>query len=348
MNRLFFRDLLTGLVALAALAGLIMTLVFFGELTPLAERNYEIKLRVANAGGLDETSPVLLNGVKVGQVVSSRASPPPRVGAELVVRLRRGVEVPRAAKVSIDRGFVGGSSLEFITLDLTPEQLSDAVRPDETLDGGNPETLLGSIRTLVEGPLQQLSTTASKIDVLAEEYTEVGRRINDLLEPRAPQDVAAGKTPNLRSTLTRVDTAVANLNLWLADDQLRTRVNDVLAKADGVLTDAKELADAWTTTATKADTALTNVQNQVETVGTKVTQLADEARASFARLQSAADGLATAVENVNAGKGTLGQLATNPDLYRNLDDAAQRLNKALDEAQLVLEKLKAEGIRLRL
>lgn len=341
MNRLFLRDFLTGLFAIGALVGLIMMLIFFGELTPLAQRNYQFQLRVANAGGLDETSPVLLNGVKIGQVTQSKVTSGETPGATLNLNIRQGIEIPRAAKISVDRGFVGGSSLEFITIDLTPEQLRDVVRADEVIDGGSPETLLGSLKSLAEGPLQQLSATATKIDALAVEYTELGRRLNDLVEPRTLADVQSGKPANLRSSLERFDAAVAGANAWLNDAAVRDQFKTLLSKADKVMNDASELAKAWTKTSQTVDTTVADA-------GAKLADLAKQANDSFARVQTAGDELTKAIEAINAGKGTMGQLVNNPDLYRNLDDAAVRLNKALDEATQLIAKYKAEGIKLKL
>lgn len=352
MNRLFLRDLLTGIVALASLAGLILTLIFFGELTPLAERNYEFQMRVANAGGLDETSPVTLNGVKVGQVIESKpmtgAASGENPGAMLKLRVRRNIEIPRASKISLDRGFVGGSTLEFVTISLTPEQLRDTVKAGEVMEGGAPETLIGSIKQLVEGPLAQFSSTAEKIDALAMEYTKLGARLNELVEPRTVADVAAGKDPNLRSTLSRIDVAVTNANTWLADEQLRTQFQSIVTKADGVLSEAKTLAEAWTTTAQTANETVRSVSNDVRNATEKLNELAGNANAALSNVKTAGDELAKALEAVNSGKGTLGQLVHNPDLYRNLDDAAKRLDKALTEAQQMLEKYKNEGIKLKL
>jgi phospholipid/cholesterol/gamma-HCH transport system substrate-binding protein len=352
VNRLFLRDLLTGVVALASLAGLILTLIFFGELMPLAERNYEFQMRVANAGGLDETSPVTLNGVKVGQVIESKAmigaSAGETAGAMLKVRIKRSIDIPRASKISLDRGFVGGSTLEFVTIDLTSEQLRDVVKDGEVMDGGAPETLLGSIKQIVEGPLAQFSSTAAKIDALAVEYTTLGKRLNELVEPRTLADVQGGKDPNLRSTLARIDVAVTSANMWLADDQLRTQFREVVNKADSVLAEAKTLAQAWTTTAQTTNETVESVGKEVRGASEKLNELAASANGSLDKVRAAGEELAKTLEAVNSGKGTLGQLVNNPDLYRNLDDAAKRLDKALDEAQQMLEKYKNEGIKIKL
>jgi phospholipid/cholesterol/gamma-HCH transport system substrate-binding protein len=347
LSRTFYRDFLTGLTALAGLVGTIFMLVMFGEVTPsLIERTYDFRMRVANAGGLDDTSPVMLNGVKVGQVVSAEAmgaqnGGEAQAGAVLSLRVRRGIAIPKSARISVDRGFVGGSSLEFQTTDLTDVQLADIIKAGETFDGGAPETLMGAIKQVVDGPLRKLGNTAEKIDALAQEYTVLGKRLNDMVEPRTLDDVRAGKEPNLRSTLARADVALASADSWLSDPSMRQQVRDLLDKGARVMDDAQRLAGEWSATAEKVQGLAGDVRERFNT-------LATDARQAMGQVEKAGTELAKAMEAVNSGQGTLGQLVNNPDLYRSLNDAAMRLDKALNEAQQAIEKFKAEGIKIKL
>jgi uncharacterized protein YukE len=79
-----------------------------------------------------------------------------------------------------------------------------------------------------------------------------------------------------------------------------------------------------------------------------------DSHAVATRLNPALDELARTLEEArgtfrraNQGEGTVAQLLNNPDLYRSLEDAAQRLDLVLREAQLALQKVKAEGVRIR-
>jgi ABC-type transporter Mla subunit MlaD len=72
-----------------------------------------------------------------------------------------------------------------------------------------------------------------------------------------------------------------------------------------------------------------------------------KANDSLANIKTAGDDLTALIERVNQGQGTLGQLLTNQSLYQNLDAAALRLDQALKDAQQVLEKLKQEGVQLK-
>jgi phospholipid/cholesterol/gamma-HCH transport system substrate-binding protein len=348
MERTAWRDFLTGLTALAGLAGLFAMLIIFGELKPLAERNYTFTIAMTNAGGLDDSSPVRLDGVKVGQVTRSSVAARPTPGAVVTVRVRKGVDIPRSAVVSIDRGLLGGSSLDFSTKTLAPEQFTDAIKQGERITAGDTGSLLGSIADAVKEPMQRLADTAANIDKLAAEYTELGKKLNDLVEPRSLKDVSEGKHPNLRTTMERMDKVLGGADSWLNDPTLRSRVESLFTKADTVIADAQQLTQTWTKTGQTVDTTVKDIGEEARALRATTTELAEQAKAAFQRIQTAGDGFASMIESVNKGEGTLGQLVTNPDLYRTLDDAATRLEQALEEAQLLIEKYKREGIKLNL
>jgi phospholipid/cholesterol/gamma-HCH transport system substrate-binding protein len=351
VNRLFLRDFLTGITALAALVGLIGLLIFFGEITPqLVARDYQFMLRVANAQGLDDTSPVTLNGVRVGQVKKSvvgDGTSELATGATLTVTVRSGVRIPKSAKVSVDKGFVGGSTLEFSTDGLAASQLVDAIKQDDIIDGGSPQTFLDSIQNIVSGPMGQFSDTAARINALADEWTKVGQRINDLVEPRTLADVQAGKPANIPSSLARLDGAVQKAESWLGDSQLRARIDELLTKADRVVAQTNELTITWTNAGKTADQTIKDVGEQAKELTQSAKDLLAKANDSLANVKTAGDDLTALIERVNQGQGTLGQLLTNQSLYQNLDAAALRLDQALKDAQQVLEKLKQEGVQLK-
>jgi hypothetical protein len=49
-------------------------------------------------------------------------------------------------------------------------------------------------------------------------------------------------------------------------------------------------------------------------------------------------------DKARKGDGTVGKLLNDPALYQNFNDAAERIQKAVDEMKLLIEKWKAEGV----
>lgn len=337
------RDFLTGLTALAGLVGLIATLLIAGELTGIAERRYEVTVHVSNANGLSPSSAVTLNGVKIGSVSSAAVRDSAAgSGATLVLRVREDVRIPRAATVAIERSFVGDASLEFTVPEgLSAEQLSDAIPPGGVIDAGAAPGMLARLEGMVKGPLDRLTETAGRVDGLVEEWTNVGRRINEMVEPRTLADVEAGKQPNVRSAIERLDGAVADAQVWMKHTDVIGQAKDLITRAGNVFDEVMTTAKTWTGTGKTLDEETKLTAEQIRT-------LSGEAVTTLRAAENAADNFAQLVERINKGEGTAGQLATNPDLYRSLKDAADRLDRALTEVQLLVEKYKAEGIPLKL
>lgn len=343
-----FRDFLTGLFALSTLAGLSVTLILFGARLGLGGEVYTFSVHLDNGSGLAETSPVTLNGIKIGKVIRTRVAKPPQIGAIVDVQVRGDVAVPRSAAVSVDKGLIGDSFIEFtIPSTITQEQWADTIKKDEVFDGGNPQTMFARISAMLEKPLAKLDETAGSINRLATTYADLGDSLTDMVEARTAADVDAGKAPNIRSTVARLDAALASANKWLGDEALRAKTTDAVAKANASLDQLSELIATWKQTGAKVDASLDQVTGVANDARASFRQAADQAVETLRKADQAAGNLAQAIESINKGQGTLGQLSQNPDLYNSLRSSADRLERVLTEVQLMVEKYKAEGIPIK-
>jgi ABC-type transporter Mla subunit MlaD len=91
----------------------------------------------------------------------------------------------------------------------------------------------------------------------------------------------------------------------------------------------------------------------------RITALADSLAADAAELkanalpvleraESALDQLNQVLVAARAGDGTVGKLMKDPQLYDGLADAAKRLDEALAKVNLLLDKIRAEGLDVEL
>lgn len=343
MRNPFLRDLLTGLTTLAGLIGLVVMLWLFGELKDVGKKYYEFTLRLNAATGLTNTSPVALNGVRVGSVKEITLPDDPSRGAVLRLKIKEGTKVPDNFTVYLDRGFVGETSIQ-LEFPSNPDGSVHAAALVPT-DGSatydrHAMTLFESLSAPLKDPMNRLAKAAESFEKLAVTYDDVGKKVSEALEPRSPAEVDAGKPANVRSTIARIDQAVASANQWLGDPSMREQAQGVVAKADRLLDKAQETADALTNAARGAD-------EQLAKVGGKVAQTADEAGAALRKVGDAADEVTRLSAAANSGEGTVGLLMKNPDLYNSVKDAATRLERVLVELQVLLEKYRKEGIPIQ-
>lgn len=338
------RDFLTGLFALGAIAGLCAILVLFGEIAEFGSSYYRFKVVLPSAAGLGATSPVTVNGVKVGQVEAAEVV---AQGAALTVKVKSVVRIPRSAVLSVEKGLIGDASLEFTVAAGSPGAEA-LIAEGDTLESTVQGSFFDRIASSIQGPLDRLTASADKIDALAETWTTTGQRINDLLEARTLADVEGGKPANVASTIARLDAALASAEGWLGDEQLKGGVKDVIARSGVVLDDLRKFLEAWTETADSVDVAAQRLDATVTNINAKADDLATQAMQTLRRVDAAAAELGKSLEAANKGEGTVGQLLTNPDLYKSLTGSAQRLERVLVELQLLVEQMKAEGVRIKL
>lgn len=347
MRSTFLRDLITGAVSLMGVVALVVMLFLFGELQGRLKRTMEVTLRVESSTGLSDASAVTVNGVRVGRVAGTRAvfdEAGVFTGVEIRISLESGMPIPEPSSVLIDRSLVGEGTLQLdvpVGKALQGRVLANGMRvpADDAAPPLRVETTLGRLADSVTGavrePLGRFGSTAEKIEKLADTYTAVGEQLHQLLA------ADAGDGPNIRSVVARVDTVLAGAEKWLAQDDLLAKARESLDRLNQSLTDAKALAEAWTKTAETLD-------HQAQSLGAEAKVAREQMTQTLARVDTAVEELARIGSSVNAGEGSLGQLVKNPDLYRSAQDAAQRLDAALVELKLLLEKFKAEGVRVKL
>lgn len=334
------RDFFTGVLAIFGIAGVIIMLVIFGEFADNGKKFYEFTVHVSSASGLTSTSSVTLNGVKVGQVVKTSVVLPPGSGAEVRVKVYEGTIVPKAVRVSIEKGFVGDAVMELqIPPGTDPAAIQDTIAPDSVFEGGDAMSTLGRLAQSIQGPMARFGQTADSVEKLAATYTTLGERLNDMVEPRTLADVQSGKDPNVRSAIARADAAMAQAQRLLSDDEVVGQAKAVLARANTLMDEFSGIGKSLVGQADKLSTKADAVADSVKT-------LTEQAAGTMRTADKAANELATILETINKGQGTAGLLIQNPDLYNSLRDAAQGLDRALAEIRLLVEKYRAEGIPL--
>jgi len=331
------RDFLIGLTAIIGLAGLATTLFLIGDVQTRA--TFPLEVRLDTASGLSPVSPVTLNGVKVGTIKRINAAENPYEGVALLIHVYEGTRIPRDVSVSIDRSFVGDATLSLTT----PKGGSaDAgfFEPNEAIRG-RASSLLDQIGSLLDDRLVSLESAAASFEKLSDTYTRVGERIEGMLTPQEPSEVASGAVrANIATTVEQVQAAAAAMELWLGDEQMRTDAQRAVSKAATLVDQTAEAVETFSATAK-------TVNEEAKRLGANAGDLVRE----FAELS---DNVGLAVGDaremlgkINAGEGTAGMLVNNPDLYNALTDAARRLEKALTEAQLLVEKYRKEGIPIQ-
>jgi len=335
------RNIAVGVTTLAGLAGLLILMMMFGRIPwpGTADQGYLVKVAMPSAAGLHEESRVNLSGVSVGQIESVSLRNKPKHGVLVKARIRRAIDIPDTVEATAFRKPLGGST----ALELqVPEDakvtgyLSKTDPPTiEGRAGGIAKQLASELKGALDEPIARFEKVATSFDKLSSQWTRVGSNVNKMVEPRSADAVDAGEAEaNLATVVERTDQRLRDMGQTLesidrivSDDKLLTDLRKTLANA-------REASDKL---AAKVEQAGDTITRDVDALKKRYIALADDLSGAVRSMQKLTD-------QARQGEGTMGKLLNDPSLYQNLNDAATRINQAVDEMKLLLQKWKAEGV----
>lgn len=332
------RNFLVGLTSIIALLALAALLLLFGELDRFVHPRYLLTINTDHAAGLRPGSSVELNGVPIGVVdailVQEHAKYPVRVRA----LIDQDVSIATTAEPFAAASLLGGASV--LQIQMAPIEDDTRFLPhDDTASISAPIRfeLIEQINKELDARMAGVEEALTRFNALSQTYEEVGKNLNELLGPQDETALAEGEAPNLRTAVAKLyevlDTAEQALALardWLGDEQMRADAKAAVENAGTLIDKASDTLDRFTQLAG---------------------ELEGDADELVKRLLPVADELAVTLEEIRRltklateGEGTVALLLNNPDLYNSLEDAATRLDEALREVQLFIQKVKAEGL----
>lgn len=341
-------NIIVGLTALGGLIGFMVLLMVFGYAPSFLRSQYAVTVYLDNVAGLHENSRVTLWGHEIGQVSEvgfSEPGEPNRAYVKLMID--KAFDVPSDADVRVETPLFGGGPVVALVG-------SSIESPVLVKDG---KAVLTSSK--VVDPLMQLEIVSEDIAELKDTWVGVGDNINALFggegegTPSLPRVVMG-----LEERLDELKRVFAGAEEWLGDEQLR---EDVIQTAKN----ARELSDSLEQTVTSleerylklADAAEARLETVDKTLET-ATQTIDGVAASIGEIEknyvALADDAAKVVSVIDklvaradTKDSTIGMLLSDPQLYHNLSDSAERIKLMTDEARLLIEKWKAEGLPIR-
>jgi len=328
------RNIMVGVCTLGGVLACAALLFLFGELEPLFAQRWHLEVLFNDAGGLRKGSLVTLNGVPVGSIERISIDwEDPQFPVRVTAAIDEGMRIPDPSKPSVQSSLLGSGA----RLELTAEKPGG--RDPSVYPTDKRIVLRGTVKSLEARLIEQLQ---EQIDPLVASFGEIGKlakNLNTLVEPSAD-----GATPNpesirvavarMNELLASADTAFKSAQKLLGDEQFQIDIRDTAHNASEFLRDA-------TLTANRIGELAASAQADVAAV-----------RAS---LVPAVDRAATAMQEVEqlmvaarTGKGTVGRLMQDPQLYENLTDTARRAEEAIAKLNLLLDKIRAEGLGVQL
>jgi len=337
------KHIVVGLFVLVGAIILGTMIIWFEGMAIFIRGGYAVNVHLDSAVGIRAGKRVHLDGIEVGEVVNVTSAEPERRGVWLELRINSAAQIPAGARFVAQQSATGGDAfMDFRTVSPTKEFL----RPTE--------------KARIEGEI--IPPTLLPPDLVA--------NFNDLIMPRTLADVKAGKPANLSSALAQVQlTAMAiqdefqqpesSFRVFLGKATTSTEeltktlkiIQETLTKPDSdlnlLLTDARKMVK-------DIDSTLITVRTTADTytkAGVSLTQTSEEAKKALVQFNKDAEDIGVLVKNLNAavdnlqkGKGTLGQLATSDELHRQLVNLVENLQKMTDNTNRLVTLWREQGV----
>lgn len=321
MSREFKIGLLTFLVLVTMVWG-----YTFLKGRNLLTRSVELYSTYSDVTDLNVSSPVLVNGYKVGTVTKIKLNSADVKKMDVYYLIDGSYKIPKdATAVLKSLGFVSGKGI-FLQFD------KECVGPDCVKKGDRIEgTMLGLLGAML-GDVDVSDYSTEFTESLRTIIANVGgpNEPGSLNETVRQLEIITKNIANLTQHTDEVILASANnLKNTLANLDVLTRT---LAKSSKNIENSLAQMDKFT-----ADLALSDVQGTMTNLNETLTDTKStftELKTTLGSANQSLDALTLTLNNVNKGEGSLAKLMNDKKLYQNLELSTRNLNLLLQDVRL--------------
>ena len=253
--------------------------------------------------GLIEANPVMINGVKVGQVQKTKLVKRNNAYKVLVTMIL-------TEKINIPTG----STAKLISLDLLGSKGIDIQFATSTTFVKNNDTLLTDYEDDLKASLsKQFGPLQKKTEGLVSSIDSIVQVLHEVLNANVKQNLITS-FENIKNTLNSLQHAASGLDNLMTTE--KSKVGVILSKAESLAANLEKnngkITNILTNFSTLSDSlAKSNIKTTIEHANLAITQV-----------NSLLDG-------INSGKGTMGKVLKNDSIYNNLNRASNDLDLLL-------------------
>ncbi len=301
----FTKEIKAGLIALLAIIGFVFLFQFMKGKSLFTTDNIFFA-KFDNVEGLAASNPVSINGLKVGQVdqIIPITEKDGKIHFVVKVIIDDNFEFSKKSNLEIfEPGLMSGKQMR-INLQYGNPMAKDG----DTLDGQFKLSMLNSISSQVGPVKDQLQVVLKRVDSLT-------TSANRLFDEQNRAEIRA-LLINLNKTVTAFQGTSQQTNALLANND--PRIQKMLDNANLATISAKTAIDKYGRVADEVDVKKLN--NTID------------------KLSMTADQLNGVISGIQNGKGSLGKLTQDDQLYENLNKTSENLN-------ILVEDLKANPKR---
>ncbi len=270
--------------------------IFNRQLTIYAE--YE------NVSGLLETNPVVVSGVKIGQV--ERIYFHPDGSGKIMVQLILGRQISIPSN-SVAR-LTGADFMGFREIDIVMGNSPQAIKNGDTLASLTSASITEEVSRQIAPLTTQAESLLLKIDSVLGAVLEI---FNAETRRNLTQSIES-----MRQTLGNIQNTTTTLDTTFAHQAKRLAV--IMSNAESI-----------TTNLSQNNQAITNVISNLSELSDTMAAL--EIAQTMQNVNNTMEALAASMDKINRGQGSLGLLVNDDQLYRNLEASSKQLEQLLKD-----------------
>jgi phospholipid/cholesterol/gamma-HCH transport system substrate-binding protein len=257
-----------------------------------------------DVSGLTVANPIMINGLRIGQV--SHISFSPDMSGEIVVEmiLNRDFPLPKNTVARIFSADLMGSKVIDLQLGNDPEMAQHGDTLASSMEASLKEEVNAQVQPIKHKAENLLSSIDSLVTAIQTVFNENAR------------DNLAESFNNIRETFSNLENATSNIDTLV--DQQTTRIGSILLNVDSVTYVLKENRES-----------IAKVIKNLEVFSDTLTRV--DVAGTFNRANKSLDRLDSILVTINEGQGTLGMLMHNDTLYLEVEKSASELNKLLKD-----------------
>ncbi len=315
-----------GLTVLAAILITVILVFLFGEGPQVLRGRKTIHMLFPEASNVMVNTPVRRLGVDVGRVTEVK---PLQDRVRVTAQLDENTVVYKTDVARITSSLLGGDTA--IKIDPSPEP-----GPKEPLpDGGEIEGRAYVDPLQVIGNLQQrLSEAIGSITTTSSDLSATIRQVSQLLATN--QEKINRIVDQTEDASREARDAIHSLNEVFGSPETKAKLKEAAERLPDLIRATQQTVGDAGKVMVGIDSNLRNLDHFTSALGDQGQALIQRLSQSSEKLDRLADQLLVLTENINQGRGTLGRLATDRELYDNLNRTVMNIESLSRELRPIL------------
>ncbi|MES2792699.1 MAG: MlaD family protein [Planctomycetota bacterium] len=330
-NQLQFRVGLFVISAALAAAGLVMR---FGEMRWMWEEYYTVAVHFEEAAGVHPQTGVRKNGVPIGHV-RELFFDDKQGGVTVLLNIQKRHTIRKDSRARLSVSILGDATVEF-----TPGVSKELLRPGSKIEGipsANPLEMIGQMQSRVDQTLASFTSTSL-------EWQKVAKNVNGVMETHRGHigqvvQEAAESMHQLTLTLKAANSIVG-------DPETQEGLRQTMTALPAMVQETQAAIKAIRGAIGKADLALGNIAKVTAPLAERSESISFSLDKSLGSLETLLAELSKFSRLLNDEDGSLRLMATDPELYRNMNRSAGSLSTILNNVQPVINDMRVLADKL--